>query len=301
MSAPKRGLPPRSGMRHDRHFVDELATRMGEGIGRMIPTDSISSAPDQPRSNLGDLSDLVSSISRHGILEPLLVRRRDGGKYELVSGERRFHAALEAGLSEVPCVELEVDDTQALEIALIENLQRKDLDPFEEANGFQTLVDKYEYTHESVAKAVGRSRVTITEALALLTIPTEVQNECRHADIAAKGLLVEIAKAKDPALMRVLLSNLVNEGIDRAELRRRRKLLAEGKDPSQSAEPKIADDQAKTPRDRPFVWRFKHPEQPFSVSLSFRTEAEPETSEVIAALESLIDELKQKTSENKKQ
>ena len=158
-------------MRHDRHYVDELTQRMGEGIGRMVRVTTISSNQDQPRSNLGDLSDLVSGIEIHGVLEPLLVRKRQGGEYELVSGERRFHAAMQAGLTEVPCIELHVSDEHALEIALIENLQRQDLSAFEEAEGFQTLITKYSYTHEEVAKAVGRSRVTITESLRLLAIP----------------------------------------------------------------------------------------------------------------------------------
>ena len=116
-AAPKRGLPEKRRMRHDRHYVDELTQRMGEGIGRMVRLNLITSNQDQPRSSLGDLSDLVSSIENHGVLEPLLVRKREGGKYELVSGERRFHAAMKAGLDEVPCIELEVSDEHALEIA----------------------------------------------------------------------------------------------------------------------------------------------------------------------------------------
>jgi len=110
---PKAGLPPHRRMRHDRHFVDELAERMGEGIGRMIRITAITSNQDQPRSNLGQLDDLQSSIDVHGILEPLLVRRIDGGRVELVSGERRFHAAMALGLTEVPCIELDVNDQQA--------------------------------------------------------------------------------------------------------------------------------------------------------------------------------------------
>jgi ParB family chromosome partitioning protein len=279
-------------MRHDRHFVDELAQRMGEGIGRMLSIEAITSAPDQPRANLGDLSDLVASISKHGILEPLLVRKRSEGKYELISGERRFHAALEAGLSEVPCMELHVEDTEALEIALIENLQRKDLDPFEEATGFRTLVDKYEYTHEQVAKAVGWSRVTITESLALLALPAEIRAQCRHADITAKGLLVELAKAGRLEIMKILVQQLIEGGIDRSELRRRRKALVRGEEIGQGAGelPQVKPRDSGNPR--PFIWRYRHPEQPFSVSLSFRTEAEPEPQEVIAALESLLVDLK---------
>jgi ParB family chromosome partitioning protein len=282
-------------MRHDSHFVDELAQRMGEGIGRMLPIEAISSAPNQPRANLGDLKDLVASISKHGVLEPLLVRRRDSAKYELISGERRFHAALEAGLTEVPCLELHVEDDVALEIALIENLQRKDLDPFEEATGFQTLVESYDFTHQQVAKAVGRSRVTITESIALLALPDEVREQCRHADISAKGLLIELAKAGKPELMHILIRQIVEEGIDRAELRRRRKALLS----NQESMPKHEEDDSSKDREhtraRPFVWRYRHPERPFSVSLSFRTEAEPEPQQVIEALETLIKELRSQT------
>jgi ParB family chromosome partitioning protein len=179
-------------MRHDRHFVDELAQRMGEGIGRMVRITAITSNQDQPRSSLGALEDLQSSIDKHGVLEPLLVRRLDDGRYELVSGERRFHAAMAVGLTEVPCIELEVSDQLALEIALIENLQRKDLTAFEEADGYRTLIDKYDYTHEEVGQAVGRSRVTVTESLRLLAIPESIRDLCRHADITAKGVLLEI-------------------------------------------------------------------------------------------------------------
>ena len=199
MSEPKRGLPKRRRMRHDRHFVEELARRSGEGIGRMIPVEAIVSSDSQPRTNLGDLSDLVNSIGRLGVLEPRLVRRTSdgGGRYELVSGERRFHAALRAGLEEIPCIELDVDEQHALEVALIENLQRLDLSAFEEAEGFQTLIDRYGYTHEQVAKAVSRSRVTVTETLSLLKIPPSIRDACRHADITAKGLLLQIARQDD--------------------------------------------------------------------------------------------------------
>ena len=127
-----------------------------------------------------------------------------------------------AGLDEVPCVELEIKDQEALEIALIENLQRKDLTPFEEAEGFTTLIDTYSYTHEEVAAAVGRSRVTVTETLKLLVIPPEVRNACRHADITAKGMLLEIARAGDAESMLALVQQIVEERLDRAELRRRR-------------------------------------------------------------------------------
>ena len=276
------GLPPRRRMRHDRHYVDELVTpRSGDGFGVVVRVTQISSNRDQPRTNLGDLKDLVGSISRHGVLEPLLVRRRSDGGYELISGERRFHAAMMAGLDEVPCVELELEDQEALEIALIENLQRKDLTPFEEAEGFATLINTYSYTHEEVSRAVGRSRVTVTETLKLLEIPPEVRDACRHADISAKSMLLEIARAPDLDSMLSLVQQIVEDRLDRAELRRRRR--------------GVSDDDANTDggeRRKPFIVRFRpSDDRPFGVSLSFRTESEPEPRDVLEALRSLIREI----------
>jgi len=268
-------------MRHDRHFVDELAHRMGEGgFGKMIRVTAISSNLDQPRTNLGDLADLKNSIEKHGILEPLLVRPRKGG-YQLVSGERRFHAAMQVGLSEVPCIELAVTDEHALEIALVENLQRQDLDPFEEAEGFLTLIQKYDYTHDQVATAVGRSRVTISETVRILKLPDDVREECRRADITAKGILLEIAKAPSAAAMLQLVRDIAEHRLDRDAIRARRRELA-GDTPQDS-------DSA---RQRPFTWRFRSPDRVFSLSLSFRTEAEPRREEVIRALEAILEELR---------
>ncbi len=298
MSAVKRGLPERRRMRHDRHYVDELTQRMGEGLGRMIPIGSITSNHDQPRSTLGDLTELVKSISKHGILEPLLVRRREDGAntYELVSGERRFHAALQAGLAEVPCIELTVGDETALEIALVENLQRKDLTPFEEADGFRSLLEKYRYTHEQIASAVGRSRVTVTETLRILDLPESVRDRCRHADILAKGVLLELAKAPDEAAMHALLDAVEHAGADRAELRRLRAALAGGDAGSQSDD---SSGDALSPhgiagaaRTKPFIVRLSRPGRPFTLSLSFRTDAEPATGDIIAALEEMLRELR---------
>lgn len=276
------GLPRRRRMRHDRHYVDELVTpRTGEGFGVMVPVSRITSNRDQPRNNLGELDDLVASIRRHGILEPLLIRNRPDGGYELISGERRFHAAMMAGLDEVPCIELEIDDRVALEIALIENLQRKDLTAFEEGDGFATLINAYSYTHEEVARAVGRSRVTVTEALKLLKMPGTARDACRHADITAKSTLLEIVRAGDEEAMLSLIRQIVEERIDRAELRRRRQQEEDGPvgAPASGAA-------------KPFVVRFRASEErPFGVSMSFRTESEPEPQQVIEALRTLIREI----------
>jgi ParB family chromosome partitioning protein len=279
-------------MRHDRHFVDELAQRMGEGIGRMIRITAISANQDQPRSSLGALEDLQSSIDTHGVLEPLLVRPVENGKYELISGERRFHAAMAVGLAEVPCIELRVSHQQALEIALIENLQRKDLTAFEEAEGYRTLIGKYDYTHEQVAQAVGRSRVTVTETLRLLRIPDSIRDLCRHADISAKGILLEIAKSSNIETMAQLIQEIVEHRLDRAAIRQRRAQLDHDDETSVPGEPA-------TPRARkPYMIKFSHPDKIFSMSLSFRTEKEPDPQQVIDALRQVIRELEASLEED---
>jgi ParB family chromosome partitioning protein len=276
-------------MRHDRHFVDELSQRMGEGIGRMIRVTAITSNHDQPRTNLGDLEDLVASIEKHGVLEPLLVRRRNGG-YELVSGERRFHAAMQVGLSELPCIELEVSDQRALEIALVENLQRQDLNPWEEADGFRTLVEKYGYTHEQVAEAIGRSRVTVTESLKILEIPAALRERCRHADITAKGILLEIAKAGDAQAMAALVDDIIEYQLDRHAIRDRRREITGAPHGDEETQGVDADDSP--PRPRPHIVRIRMPNRQFNLSLSFRTQEEPRTEQVIQALEEVIQQLR---------
>ena len=288
---PKAGLPANRKMRHDRHFVDELTQRMGEGIGRMVRITAITSNQDQPRSTLGNLDDLKSSIDAHGVLEPLLVRPLEGGNYELISGERRFHAAMALGLTEVPCIELTVTDQQALEIALIENLQRKDLTAFEEADGYRTLIDKYGYTHAQVGEAVARSRVTVTECLKLLEIPEHIRELCRHADITAKGMLLEIAKAGEPAEMERLVQEIVENRLDRAALRNRRA-------GTEDAESHPSGDGDREPVQRPFRFQFRNPDRSVSISLSFRTESEPEPRQVIEVLREMIRELESGISQS---
>jgi ParB family chromosome partitioning protein len=203
-------------MRHDKHFVDELTNHAVTGVGQMIAVELIETNREQPRSAIGDLTDLAASIRRHGVLEPLLVRRLPGTlKFQLIAGERRFHAAIDAGLSELPCIEMAVTDGEALELALIENLQRKDLTPFEEAEGYHALAEKYQYSHEDVAAAVGKARSSVTEALRLLDIPPAIRDLCRHADITAKSLLLLVAKAPSIEEMERLVQEIAEKTLDR--------------------------------------------------------------------------------------
>ena len=128
---PKRGLPSTVRMRHDEHYVEALTSRPARRSGGWSPIDEIDPNPNQPRQVMGDLSELMASIAEKGIIEPIIVRQR-GGRFQIVAGERRYQAAVQVGLREIPIVIREVDDNEIIEIALIENIQRKDLTPFEE-------------------------------------------------------------------------------------------------------------------------------------------------------------------------
>lgn len=220
----KRGLPERSQMRHDSHFVEQLFRADEIPIGRKVSIHLIEANPDQPRTNLGDIASLRDSILLHGVLEPLLVRRREDDRYTLISGERRFRAALEAGLAEVPCIELDRETSELVEIALVENLQRKDLTPFEEAEGFALLRERHGYTHEQIAKAVGKSRVTVTETLTLSALPDSVKDQCRRADIQSKSFLLELARLEEETEMLAAIEIYLETGhFDRDALRAARK------------------------------------------------------------------------------
>lgn len=220
MSSHRRGLPEFRKMRHDRHFVEELENQSITGIGMMLSVEKIETNREQPRSSLGELSDLVLSIKARGVLEPLLVRSLPGSQhFQLIAGERRFQAAVEAGLTEVPCIEMALSDREALEVALVENLHRKDLSPFEEAEGYRTLVTKYGYSHDQVGAAVGRSRTTISETLRLLDVPPAIRDLCRHADITAKSMLLIIARAGSIDEMERIVQEIAQLSLDREAAR----------------------------------------------------------------------------------
>jgi len=161
---PRRGLPETIAMRHDEHYVEALAASAGTPVGRMVPIELIDPNPNQPRQVMGDLSELIASISEKGVIEPLVVRQR-GERFQIIAGERRYQASVQAGLRELPVVIREVDDTEVIELALIENLQRKDLTPFEEAEALHGLADRCGYTHEDLAQRLGKSRTSVTESL----------------------------------------------------------------------------------------------------------------------------------------
>ena len=252
----KRGLPSDIRMRHDRHYVEELTAGRGTPIGRMIPIERLEPNPKQPRIEFGDLTELIASIVEKGVLEPLLVRPSEvGGRFMIISGERRYRAAREAGLKELPCIEMEVDDRAVAEIALIENLQRKDLTAFEEAEGLLMLIERFGYTHEEVAKKIGKSRSSVTEALSIAHLPGDVKDECRRADIGSKSLLLQVVRQPDADAMKGFLKRIVEQGFNRDEARQAR---TQG---------------IKKARPTPYVFRYTHPSREFVVEVKFKRSA----------------------------
>lgn len=168
------------------------ALMLENSVEEAMPTNTLSindivPNKDQPRKTFdeGALQELADSISQHGVLQPLLVRPLPAGGYQLVAGERRWRASRIAGLKEVPVVIKELSDVETMEIAIIENLQREDLNPIEEAEGLQALIDRCGFTQEDVAVSVGKSRPAIANSLRLLKLPKEVRDMTRNGEISA--------------------------------------------------------------------------------------------------------------------
>src|SRR5256885_9587046 len=220
-------------MRHDSHYVEELSKHRPTQIGRMIALDKLDPNPDQPRTEIGDLSELTASIREKGVLEPLLVKPTNG-RWMIIAGERRWRAATACGLKELPCIEMNVDDSAVAEIALIENMQRKDLTPWEEADGLRALCERFGYTHEDVARKVGKSRSTVTEALSIASIPNAIRAVCRKADISSKSLLLQIVRQPDDESMRAMAEQIAEQGLTRDGARKARRAYI---DPTGTSEP----------------------------------------------------------------
>ncbi|MGE5246333.1 MAG: ParB/RepB/Spo0J family partition protein [Betaproteobacteria bacterium] len=269
---PRRGLPDTLTMRHDEHYVEALAASAGTPIGRLVPIDQIDPNPNQPRQVMGDLSELIASIAEKGVIEPLVVRQR-GDRFQIIAGERRYQASVQAGIRELPVVVREVDDTEVIELALIENLQRKDLTPFEEAEALHGLAERCGYTHEDLARRLGKSRTAVTESLALNAMPEEVRNVCRLANIASKSVLLQIVRQESPEKMIALVQKIASQGgATRQQVR------------EAAATPKAG-------RPRHYVFAYKPPTKAFNLKLSF-AKTRVNRDEIIDALEAILRELR---------
>src|SRR5246500_4366653 len=259
-------------MRHDEHYVDALAASAGQPVGRMIAIDQIAPNPNQPRQVMGDLSELIASISEKGIIEPLVVRQR-GERFQIIAGERRYQASVQVGLRELPVVVREADDTEVLELALIENLQRKDLTPFEESEALYGLAERCGYTHEDLARRLGKSWTSVTESLALNAMPDVVRSLCRLGEISSKSLLLQVVRQNTPEKMIALVEKIASQGgATRQQLR------------EAAAKPQVG-------RPKHYVFAFRPPTKAFNLKLSFN-KSRASRDEIIDALETIIRDLK---------
>jgi ParB family chromosome partitioning protein len=263
-------------MRHDAHYVEELSQHRPQQVGRMIPVDKLDPNPEQPRVEFGDLTELTASIAEKGVLEPLLVKpNRLTGRWMIIAGERRWRSAQRAGLKEVPCVEMEVDEGTIAEIALIENMQRKDLTVWEEADGLLALCEKFGYTHDDVARKVGKSRTTVSEAISIAKIPTEVREICSKGEVTAKSSLLQIVRQPDDDSMLRLANQIASKGLNRNDAREARR---------QDMGPRVVPDA------KPFTYKYVSPEKDFNLEIKFK-DSLVSNDAVAAVLRAVADEL----------
>lgn len=166
----------------------------------MVPIEKIVPNPDQPRRDFtqDQLEELAASIREKGVIQPLIVRELEGGAHEIVAGERRWRASQMAQLHELPVIIREYNDTEVLEIAIIENIQRADLNPVEEAAGYRALMDKFGHTQEKLSEALGKSRSHIANLMRLLQLPDDVQDMLKHGDLTA-GHARALITSEDPS------------------------------------------------------------------------------------------------------
>ena len=268
------GLPVTLKMRHDAHYVESLTSYSGATIGRMLPVEQIRPNPEQPRKALGDLRELADSIRQKGVLEPLLVRfvpREDC--YYIISGERRYHAARAAGLREVPCIEKSADEAETLEISLIENIQRKDLTPFEEAEGLQRLAEQFDYSHEELAKKLGKARSSVSETLSLRSIPESLRKKCVENGVTTKSLLLQIARQPTERKMLELFARILQSGLTRDEAR---KVRSDEKDGPQ--------------KPQPFIFQYEPENEAFRFRLQFK-KSHVSRDELIRTLREILAQL----------
>jgi len=280
----KAGLPVTLKMRHDAHYIEQLTSYSGAAVGRMIRVDEIRPNPEQPRKALGDLRELTESVREKGVLEPLLVRFISSeGCFYIISGERRYHAARAAGLREVPCIEKTVDDAETLEIALIENIQRKDLTAFEEADGLQRLASQFEYTHEDMAKKIGRARSSVTETLYLLNIQEPLRKRCTENGVTSKSLLLQIARQPTEKKMMEMFQRILQGGLTRDEARRERR-----------------EEQAGPQRPQPFIFHFEPQNDAFKFRIQFK-KSHVSRDELILTLREILSQLEGTGSDTSKE
>ena len=210
-------------------LLGDAALQSQEGGSLSLPLSQVEPGLKQPRKRFDEesLQDLADSIRTHGVIQPLTVRRLASGYYQIIAGERRWRAAKIAGLTEIPAVIIEADDRKVMELGLIENLQREDLNPVEEANGYKVLMDEYGLTQEEVAQRVGKSRPAVANALRLLALPDPVHQLLEEGKLSA-GHARAILAAPTGELQKKLAQKVIAEDLSVRQTEALAKRLAAG-------------------------------------------------------------------------
>ncbi len=282
---PKSGLPTGVKMRHDSHYVDQIAAK-SRSVGRTIAIESIFPNPEQPRTEFGDLTELTESIREKGVLEPLLVKPTDDGRFMIIAGERRWRSSKLAGLTEVPCIEMDIDEQGIAEIALIENLQRKDLNIWEEADGLAALASKFGYTQDEIAKKISKSRSTVTELMTVAGLPEDIRSRCRESNINSKSTLLEIARQFDDAAMHEFLDGLQSG-----------KVVPKTKQRTEAAPSSPRSSAAISPNaSTGYTFAYSGKDPAFNLSLSFTGEEKRSRAEILKALKAAFDAVRNETA-----
>ena len=217
-------------------LLGDNALQSQEGGSLSLPISEVQPGLKQPRKRFDEasLADLADSIRTHGIIQPLTVRRLSSGYYQIIAGERRWRAAKLAGLREVPAVIIEADDRTVMELGLIENLQREDLNPVEEAAGYRTLMEEYGLTQEEVSQRVGKSRPAVANALRLLALPDAVQQLLEEGALSA-GHARAILAAPTGDLQKKLAQKVVHDGLSVRQTEALAKRLAAQQESAEAA------------------------------------------------------------------
>lgn len=196
-----------------------IQQEIGEGA-HLLKIDEIIPGSNQPRMefNKEKMAELVMSIKGKGIVEPIVVRKKDN-KYEIIAGERRWRAAREAGFDTVPVILRNVSDKDALEMSLVENIQREDLNPLEEAKAYQYLMEQYNITHEEIARALGKDRSTVSNIIRLLKLPAEIQKEIKSGDLSM-GHARALLGIENESIQKLVARKIVRRGLSVREAER---------------------------------------------------------------------------------
>ena len=228
MSVPTKGLG-RGLSALINNAAESRSEATSDNTGLRVAVDRIAPSPFQPRRSFDDakIEELAVSIRNQGIIQPLVVRRKDD-RYELIAGERRWRAAMRAGLNEVPVVLREASDHEALQLALVENLQREDLNPIEEAGGYRRLQEEFNWNQEEMADKVGKSRPAIANALRLLSLPKDVQYEVASGNLPA-GQERALLGLQTEALMISTCRDVIAKGLSTRETEKLVRALVSGR------------------------------------------------------------------------